>query len=330
MLKQIKIDGDKVVTRPYYFLFRIGVILSGIYMALLLFASGGDILFLLKGTLFSLSIPIFLCLLGLRTRTIDFDKQIITYYTFFVKRTELPFSSLDSVKGINGGESYKAFKVADKYGKGLALSGFGASSSLFATTVMPRFDAYFGQGKVIQPVSQAGLGDTVDIAAEQGNSSKYNITKYTFFTKDGDRFRHEAGKPINRKVAIGLLALGIVFLLVTIIFDVKIWGTPLLVYISLPLIVIGGALLCNNKDYYFDTSRNAFVVSSAKKEILYPFDRFDNFIVTRNTINGMYSGTDIYIKFKTDNEQNEFLLVPKIDKNKIDRLFEETLSIIKM
>lgn len=111
---------------------------------------------------------------------------------------------------------------------------------------------------------------------------------------------------------------------------IRIWDLPLLAYLGIPLTVLGVGFMFTGEDY-FDTDKKAFIQNpTIGKQKVFPFSDFKTFSVVRESTYGIHTGQNVDIIFKNSKgEEINILLCKGIQKSDIDRLIEETLSIMK-
>lgn len=330
ILKKIEIFEDKIVLRPQIGFNYIGIV----FLILCLVILSPFILDDISQNEFSFTLSyclalaiFFIIIFYIGNRKIIFDNQKKAVYVkhFFRKRLLMPFSEILSVRPIGGSTFYYGIqRKSDPYGAHIRLT-MGKEYILFKEEALPRINSFLNI-----PSEEVKKEDAIVVDNATVEPLSVNIIgDYLFFRKDGAIYRHKAGEPMSLWIKIIFIIAGVSCFILNFV-GIRIWGLPLLGYLGIPLTVLGVGFMFTGEDY-FDTDKKAFIQNpTIGKQKVFPFSDFKTFSVVRESTYGIHTGQNVNIIFKNSKgEEINILLCKGIRKSDIDRLIEETLSIMK-
>ena len=313
-----KIDPRSISVYPYGVFYILSVCLA---LAFGLFFIVNSVP---QGVIISLAIIFFvLALFGNTTIVFDNEGQVMQKKLFgFLPVASIPFEKLEGiniVRNNTGGYNFKAFKKNDKFGKGMVVScGYSKDTDTNALGFT-------------QEVIQA-IHIWLDQVPQSDNTIKKPIGEYTFYHVDQTEY-------IVKKSKIIFILSGLLFVAFAVwaLMDETVMqnAKPLMKYAIIAasflfgLFVILGAFT----KIVFDTAakvvRTVSPIGLRNRE--YAFADFDGFQVIRKSTNMIYSGTDVQIYFRENNNKKAGMLILKsfIGTKKIDLFLEETGNIMK-
>lgn len=313
-----KIDPRSISVSPYGVFYILSVCLALAFGLLFIVNSAS------QGVIISLAVILFvLALFGNTKIVFDNEEQVVQKKLFgFLPVTSIPFEKLEGiniVRNNTGGYNFKVFKKNDKFGKGMIVS-CGYSKDTDANALG------FTQ-EVIQAVHI-----WLDQVPQSDTTIKKTIEDYTFYHVNQTEYTVKKSKIIFIISGLLFVAFAVYALMdETVMPNAK----PLMKYAIIAgsflfgLFVILGAFT----KIVFDTAdkvvRSVSPIGLRNRE--YAFADFDGFQVIRKSTNMIYSGTDVQIYFRENNNKKAGMLILKsfVGTKKIDQFLEETGNIMK-
>lgn len=313
-----KIDPRSITVSPYGVFYILSVCLA-LAFGLFFFVNSVP-----QGVIVSFAVIIFvLALFGNTKIVFDNEEQVMQKKLFgFLQVAAIPFEKLEGINIVRnnvGGYNFQAFKKNNKFGKGLVVS-CGYSKDTDANALG------FTQ-EVIQAVHT-----WLDQVPQSDNTIKKPIQDYTFYHVNQTEY-------VVKKSKVFLIVTGLLFVAFAVYAlineTVMPNAKPLMKYAIIAGSFLLGlfAILGAFTKIVFDTAakvvRTVSPIGLRNRE--YAFADFDGFQVIRKSTNMIYSGTDVQIYFRENNNKKAGMLVLKsfIGTKKIDLFLEETGNIMK-
>ena len=249
----------------------------------------------------------FLLLFLAGNRQVIFSRRDETVYkSYGLGRKELArFSEIQNIDYRAGTTpSYRIYLKSDLYGKGINLLSPAKAVEEFDENIMP------------------ALKKMINLSASAPAELPVNLDKLKYYSRKGDVF-----------TLIRCYEIGFNIFLFCLMSALLYWGiisaNKMIIFCSLaPLLVAIGLLTHTRK---FDTKSRVFTHSILfvwQKN--YRFEQFVRFLVVRNTMNGMYDGTDVKLIFLNDKGKEEAVKLLNIrNTKKIELFIQETKKIME-
>lgn len=271
-----------------------------------------------------IAIAVFVVLVALFGSTkivFDNEQQLMQKKLFgFLPTVSLPFEKVEAINIVRNntrGYNFRVFKKNNKFGKGTIVSaGYSKDTDKNALAFID---------EVISPV-HAWLDSTQ--VPEKASSAP--IGTYSFFEVNQTEHKVKKSKVFLLAMSAALIAFAVFaliddsvmanarsFMKYAVIFGSFIFGVLLLVGSFTKII--------------FDTAGRCVRVVSPFRNKEYAFEDFDGFQIVRRSTNMIYTGTDVQIYFRANNNQKAGMLVLKtfMGTKKIDRFLEEANNIMR-
>lgn len=273
-----------------------------------------------------ISLVVILLLLGLFGNTnvvFDNEQQLMQKKLFgFLPVASIPFEKLEGINIVRnnmGGYNFRAFRKNDKFGKGTPVSaGYSKETDTNALG--------FTQ-EVIAPVHA-----WLDEITPANSDIKKPLDSYSFFLVNHTEYVVKKSKVTFILSGLLFIAFGVYALIdETVMPNAK----PLVKYgVIAGSLLLGLALIVGAyTKIVFDTAdkmvRTVSPIGLRNRE--YSFSDFDGFQIVRRSTNMIYTGTDVQIYFRANNNKKAGMLVLKtfMGTKKIDRFLEETGSVMQ-
>jgi len=306
-----RISDDEIVVYSSRVLTMLGVALSIIYVLsiaavfAMILSLGGDLK--MSNVLFCLILfaPLLLMFL-FGNRQVIFNRLDKTVYKSygFGRKGVAHFSDIQNIEFRAGTTaSYRIYLKSDPYGKGINLLSPAKAVEEFDEKIMPALE------EMTHFSNSAPAELLIDI-----NNLKY-------YTRKGDVFTLIRRYEIGFNIFLFCLTSALLF-----------WGIKSaensIIFCSLAPLLIAIGLLTHIRK--FDTKSRVFTHSIMFVwQKSYRFEQFIRFLVVRNTMNGMYNGTDVKLVFLNDKGKEETVKLIDIQKTKKIELFiQETKKIM--
>jgi hypothetical protein len=322
MAHYYSIEKDRIIIKPLAFLKPIGLA----FIALFLLTPIVTLLLIVKGNIneiqpksfgaFILVLPMLLACIPLFTysrRQLIFDKQqqVIYLKTIFGQRVLLRFNEVaDIFLKATLGMAYYLKSKADRYGKGYRISPTFANvtdkaKTEYESVLLPAIRQALAAGKVID------TPETINTVTYAGQ-----LEYYTPHTKG------YILKPANRLTLLPAL----------IMFGLGAWFLRhdeygFVLFVPITIIVVAAS-----KRVVFDTVQKQVSTYLLGFPILnYPLTDFAGFGIVRKTVNGIYNGTDVRLKFlKAGSKNNSEVTLRNFGKtNPVEPFIKETEFVMK-
>lgn len=326
-LNKYEIDKDKITIYPnrqikilVYTLFFVFIILTiGLFVGVDYQVSGkleiNPAIISMIGFLILMLVP-FLPIMY-RKVIVNFRERKISTHSAFIKWKEYNFSEIESIKPIAGDALYYGiFLHTDKLGKGIRISPHYTSRKQHE-----REEEAF-KTEVIIPI-QAAL--------EQKTNTPQNpiktIRNFHFFQQRGAEFTNRQYHFIARFIGISLL-IGVIFL------QINMWGhnsgEDILLRV-LSCIFPLSFLLTGHDKIHFDTNTATLTTSKwfGLLKSTYNLNNFTGFQSIRNSVNFIYTGTELVMYFEENEKENKVSLIDYRNTKKLSQYHEEVVEIMK-
>jgi hypothetical protein len=251
----------------------------------------------------------------------DSEKQLMQKKLFgFLTIVSIPYEKLEAINIVRnnvGGFNFRAFRKNDKFGKGTAVSGG------YSKETDPNALAFIAE--VIQAVHA-----TLDQTHPLDTTPKAPIGTYNFFIANQSEYTVK-----RSKVFLWVMAVALIGFAVFAIMDDSVMpnAKPLMKYAIIGGSFVFGLLLAIGTftKTIFDTAGKVVRVVSPYRNKEYAFEDFDGFQIVRRSTNMIYTGTDVQIYFRENNNRKAGMLVLNtfMGTKKIDQFLEETRSIME-
>nr|WP_067056660.1 hypothetical protein [Mucilaginibacter sp. L294] len=333
MAKYYTIDNGSIIIKPLAFMAPIGWAL----VALFLLMPITIVLIMLKGHVqeiepkyfayYFMMLPFLLACIPLFTysrRKVIFDayQQTIYLKTIFGQKALMTFTNVADIKcQTTFGQVYFIKSKDDRYGKGYRISpSFSGEKDkekmVYDNTVLP--EIY----KLLSSAPATTVADNNKILLDAGHLSYYETTP--------------AGYILKPASVLKFLPLIILFGLAIFYYWYQAFTKPaaaqsdkqVSVFLLIPIVL---GLLTITKRVVFDTVQSKIkVYRIGFVFITYPITDLAGFNIVRKTHNGLYSGTDVRLKFIKPGrkQQRELTLIDFNKTNPIEPFINETEFII--
>ena len=306
-----RISDEEVVVYSSRILTMLAVALSIVYLAsiaailLMIWSIDGELKIETLSFCFILFVPFLLFFLFGNRQVIFRRRDERVYRSYGFGRKELVrFSDIQKIDFVAGTTpSYRIYLKSDPYGKGINL--------LSPARAVEEFD------ENLMPVLEKMIHLSAPVLAEL----PINLDNLKFYTRKGNIFT------LIRRYEIGFNIFLFCLMTVLLYFGIT-SGNKALIFCPIPPLLIAICLLTHTRK--LDAKSRVFTHSIAfvwQKN--YRFEQFVRFLVVRNTMNGMYDGTDIKLVFRNDKGNEETVKLLNIRKTKkIEQFIQETKKIM--
>ena len=262
----------------------------------------------------------FIALFGSTKVVFDNEKQSMQKKLFgFIPTVSLPFEKMEAINIVRnnvGGYNFRAFRKNDKFGKGTIVSaGYSKDTDknalAFVDEVIGTVHAWLDNAQVAEPTHHAP------------------ISSYNFFEVNQTEHVVKKSKIYMLTGAIAFLAFaGYAITHDAVMADSKPFFRYAVIFGSF---VLGVLLVAGSfTKIIFDTAGKVVRVNAVFRNKEYAFEDFDGFQIVRRSTNMIYTGTDVQIYFRENNNRKAGMLVLKtfMGTKKIDRFLDETKNIM--
>jgi uncharacterized membrane protein len=309
-----KINPGSITVSPYGLFYILAVCLAVAFGAMITVdKTPQQVIYILA------AIVVVVALFGNTSIVFNQESQLMQRKLFgFLPTASISFEQMEGINIIRnntGGYNFQAFKKNNKFGKGIVVScGYSkdtdANALAFVQEVINPVHAWLDQSQVPEKTVTP-------------------ITSYRFFRVNHTDYLVKRSKILPFLGAVGFTAFGIYALLNPTIYD----ESPYLRYgvIIVTLLLGFGGVIALFTKMTFDTSAKVLRVASPIRNKEYAFTDFDGFQIVRRSTNMIYTGTDVKIYFRANNNQKEGALVLKtfLGTKKIDRFLDEVKNIMQ-
>ena len=308
-----RISDDEIVVYSSRTLTMFGVAFSIVYVLSIaaVFAMslslGGELKMSTILLCLILFVPFLLLFLAGNRQVIFSRRDETVYKSYGLGRKELVrFSEIQNIDYRAGTTpSYRIYLKSDPYGKGINLLSPAKAVEEFDENIMP------------------ALKKMINLSASAPAELPVNLDKLKYYSRKGDVFTLIRRFEIGFNIFLFCLTSALLF-----------WGitsaNKMIIFCSLaPLLVAIGLLTHTRK---FDMKNRIFTHSILFVwQKSYRFEQFVRFLVVRNTMNGMYDGTDVKLIFLNDKGKEEAVKLLNIrNTKKIELFIQETKKIITL
>lgn len=314
----IQFEQNRIITKPYFGLFRVGVAILALYSVLWIISVVFYVIvykefyYSFNRSLTFMAIGIFFCasffIGGLRSTIIDFEKERI-YTTFlFFRRFRLFFDDIEVIVSQNN--SFLVIRKSNPYGKPIRISN-SDDHDMFKSYILPILE---------QRIDNKTTNHTDQFGSEE------RIQK--FYTREGYLFKQKkyltSGYLIYSFLLI-MVSIIALFLITLYSFDLSFKTLMISMYVSILLLFFGLNRVTKGKTY-FDIYNQVYIKRSLIGEIkTYPFKSFVKLKIANHGIDGL----EVLLIFNTPQEPQEAVtLCSNLKKKDADLFIRETEAIL--